>query len=161
MFFGICHHYSYHYISGSMPCLTHFTAAYQKNTLSLSCYPSCKNVQKTSYLVINTIILYYYGMFSSWGVFTFSIMAVFSPWQGCVQLTRQLKNSTYIFLPIPIHPTHISPPHHKLYQIFTQFTKIIKNDFGTDFDKFLVFLIKINFQTIQNRPYLPPKPSKF
>lgn len=60
---------------------------------------SCKNVQKTTCLYNHPVILYYYGMFLSGGIFTFSETAVFSPGQGCVQLTRQLKNSTYPFPP--------------------------------------------------------------
>ena len=45
----------------------------------MSYYLSCKNAQKTTYTIIHTVILYYYGMFLYPGVFTFSATAVFCP----------------------------------------------------------------------------------
>ena len=107
MIFGIC----YHYISGS-PSYLHpkphpYHIIHQKPLAispPLSPHLTCKNAQKTTYIHNHAIILYYYSMFEnicsermftiSPGVFTFSITAVFSPGRGCVQLTRQLKNST-------------------------------------------------------------------
>lgn len=58
---------------------------------------SCKNAQNTSYLYNNAVILYYYGMFLYGGIFTFSVTAVFSPGQGCVQLKRRPPNLNHRF----------------------------------------------------------------
>ena len=58
-----------------------------------------------------TIILYYYGMFTIPGIFTFSETAVFATGCGCVQLTRQLQNC--------IKFSHNSPNHPKFTSIVT------------------------------------------
>ena len=71
--------------------------------ISAPCYIS--NLQKCTKNKLHynhSIILYYYSMFCYPGIFTFSITAVFSPGRGCVQLTRQLKKSTYPFHPISL-----------------------------------------------------------
>ena len=49
----------------------------------------------------------------------------------CVPLTRHVQN----------HTSHITltPLHHKLYQILTQFTPNPQIDFDTHFDKTLIF----------------------
>ena len=49
--------------------------------------------------------------------------------------------------------TFTSP--HKLYQIYTQFTKIIRNEFETEFDRTLTYQRKINFLTILNHQFSP------
>ena len=74
-----------------------YTTPYTREHLVFVLSLSCKNAQKTSYLVINTIILYYYGMFSYGGIFTFSVTAVFSPGQGCVLLKRKPPNLNHRF----------------------------------------------------------------
>ena len=79
------------------------------------------------------------------GVFTFSETAVFFPGQGCVQLTRQLKKSTYPFPPPFLSILPISHSPIKLCQNYTQFTKNTQNHFDTDFDKTLVFPSKNKF----------------
>ena len=90
----------YAHISGSRQT-PRYTAAtlcpIPENTLPLAISLTCKNVQNTSYLVINTIILYYYGMFHSGGYFTFLISAAFLPGQGCVQLKRRQPNLNHRF----------------------------------------------------------------
>ena len=133
----------YAYISKSQSYLYLKTAATPchtpENVLPLSYHISCKNAQKTTCPQIHAIILYYYSMFLYGGVFTFSIMAVFSPGRGCIQLTRQLKNSTYPFLPKSLISYPIFHPPIKLCQFFTQFTKNTQNHFDTDFEKTLIF----------------------
>ena len=118
MFFGICHHYSHHYIRRSRPGYTlnrsNTTPYTRKTPCPMSYHISCKNVQKTTYTIIHTVILYYYGMFFVWGIFTFSETAVFPPGMGCVQLTRQLKNSTYPFPPISTTFLPILPISHPI-----------------------------------------------
>ena len=79
------------------------TTSYPRKRLAPVLSISCKNVQKTTCLYNHTVILYYYGMFFYGGIFTFSETAVFSPGMGCVQLTRQLKNSPYPILSILSH----------------------------------------------------------
>ena len=124
---------------------SHISTIYRSNTtpyirkhLILVLSLSCKNVQKTTYTIIYTIILYYYCMFYHPGCIYIFRNGSFSLRVGmCSTLTPTQKSKS----PIPI-------PHYKLYQIFTQFTKITQNGFGTHFDKSLVFLTKINFQTI-------------
>ena len=106
--------------------------------LSLSHYLTCKNVQKTSYLVINTIILYYYGMFSYGGIFTFSITAVFSPGQGCVLLKRKPPNLNHRFHTNPINCVKFSHNSLKIPKITSTPTSI----------KPLYFLVKLNCRTI-------------
>ena len=69
---------------------------------------TCKNVQNTTYAIIHTVILYYYGMFSYWGIFTFSVTAVFSPGQGCVLLKRKPPNLNHRFHTNPINCVNFS-----------------------------------------------------
>ena len=86
----------------------------------------------------NAIILYYYSMFCYPGVFTFSIMAVFSPGQGCVPLKRRPPNL-----------------NHRFYTHFINCVKFSHNSLKTPkitsiptSKKPLYFLAKLNFQTI-------------
>ena len=121
-----------------MPCLAHFTAAYIRKHLVLVLSISCKNVQKTSYLYNNAVILYYYGMFCYPGIFTFSITAVFSPGRGCVPLKRRSPNLNHRFYAHFINC--IKFPHNspKTPKITSELASI----------KPLYFLAKLNFQTI-------------
>ena len=134
MFFGIY----YHHISGSRLNYHISQPHHTPLALSLSHYLTCKNAQKTTYHQINAVILYYYGMFLSGGIFTFSVTAVFFPGQGCVQLKRKPPNL-----------------NHRFYAHFINCVKFSHNSLKTPkitsiptSKKPLYFLAKLNFQTI-------------
>ena len=96
----------YAYISRSQSHLhlnRSHTTPYTGNTLSHVLSLSCKNVQKTTCIYNHAVILYYYGMFLSGGIFTFSETAVFSPGQGCVLLKRKPPNLNHRFHTNPIN----------------------------------------------------------
>ena len=109
-----------------------------ENTLSLSCYSSCKNAQYPTYLYNHAIILYYYGMFLSGGIFTFSIMVVFSPGAGCVQLKRRPPNLNHRFYAHFINCVKFLHNSLKIPKLTSELTST----------KPLYFLAKLNYQTI-------------
>ena len=122
----------YAYISRSQSHLhlnRSHTTPYTGNTLSHVLSLSCKNVQKTTYTIIYTIILYYYSMFFVWGyIYIFSNGSLFPRAGMCSTQTQTTKSKSSI-----LHP------FHKLCVILTQFTKNTQNHFGTHFDKTLIF----------------------
>ena len=114
------------------------TLPYTRNTSPLAISLSCKNVQKTTYLYNHAIILYYYGMFLSGGIFTFSITAVFHPGAGCVLLKRRPPNLNHRFHTNPINCVKFSHNSLKIPKITSTPTSI----------KPLYFLVKLNCRTI-------------
>ena len=123
----------------------HISTLYRSNTTltpetpcPLSHRISCKNVQKTTYLYNHAIILYYYGMFSYGGIFTFSVMAVFSPGQGCVPLKRRPPNLNHRFYAHFINCVKFSHNSPKTLKSTSELTST----------KPLYFLVKLNYQTI-------------